>query len=249
MAVRFANAEILEEALKHIEDIIEAGPAIGAARGSKTYYQFQFIKTQITLKKSIRSGSARQEIILIFQNVQNRRLELDDMRVTANNIPVELQKKRDAALPFYLIEDNRLQILADSTYIIKMAFADNKEYSVSVRSGEKELSLLDLPAIHRRSEPLTLRWSGADSSQVVRIRTMRTVGVKGKQKIYPVEFTIKNPAAGEYTFPADFFTEYPDLSRVEFTVISTSKGQVDNAFAPGSYILAEFSVHDSVEIQ
>lgn len=207
-------------------------------------------KVKIDMQKSLAANGARsQTIILKLFDQKGEQIALNGGKVTANGIDMELALDPFTHLPYYTIEENRLRLLANSAYTFKITSPGNKTASATIHTREKDLYLLMLPLSHQRTQPLTIKWAEADSSYPIIIKAVRTAEINGQVLVYLTEVEVANPGAGEYDFPPAFFSEYPGIYRVDFTISSAHYGQMDGGFMAGSYIRSEFSVCKSLDIQ
>jgi hypothetical protein len=198
-------------------------------------------------KESVSPGNYTQHILAHFRDRRGSLIELKDGKISVNGI--KMQHRRDPIFEtsYYSLNENLLPVLANTTYTFTITLADGREYTAAVKTPEKDLHTLLLPATHHRNQSLTLKW--LEAGDPVKLTTTRYYRLNNDEKFAISQVQLTNPAAGEHTFPASFFTEYPATYRVNFTVISTTSGQVDSRFAAGSSISAELSTSAAVAIE
>jgi len=215
------------------------------------------IRAKLYVSKAVNSnGGTAQAIYARLEDKNGDRIELEQGSVSVNGLIMQVSREVNFVppfiintnLPYYTISEGRLSVLPDSTYAFKITLADNKEYSATIHTQENDLNALHVPSNHRRTQPLTVKWVVADGRYPIRIYTVRWSKENGQDRIHSASFDV-NSGGGEFTFSGNFFTEFPDTYRVDFTVSSRKEGQVDAAFAGGSHISSVFSVSKSVEIQ
>jgi len=216
------------------------------------------IRAKLYVSKAVNSnGGTSQAIYARLEDKNGDRIELEQGSVSVNGLIMQVSREVNFVppfiintnLPYYTISEGRLSVLPDSTYAFKITLADKKEYSATIHTQENDLNALVVPSAHRRTRPLTIKWTVADGRYPIRIYTVRWSKENGQDRIHSASFDASNPGGGEYTFSENFFAEFPDTYRVNFTVSSRKEGQVDTAFAGGSHISSVFSVSKSVEIQ
>lgn len=196
------------------------------------------ITLEISIDKEIGKSSVyyRNEIWLLDKN--RNAIDLKNGEIKINNKKLAPTRTLFNE-PYYMITAASLPFAINSFYEAEVIFKNGDSYKSSIVTRTKDLTSLNVPENHNKSQDLTVTWSDITTDHLASIfinvhANDSTIGSKET-------LNISNPSSGSFTIPKSFF-QAPGFYKIDVTLNVEQKGIINKSFRSGSKISSKISI-------
>lgn len=200
------------------------------------------IRPEISLIKTKTAGTSTETVAAWIYDKNNNSVELKNGGVLVNGREMVIKKIADA--PYYSGIEVLSGITAGTKYNFLININSRKSYTASITAQGKDLTTLDVPLRHNKTENMDITWKEIDPGRPLTLQVTIFYNNNGTSGADDLSYTVPSVslATGKYTLPASLFQSRTNVSKVMISLKSVLKGTIFDGFAAGSKIESIISI-------